>query len=334
MKFCTVGCGEHAFSSHGPAQVKYALRHPGLALAACCDINRARAEQYRERFGFARTYGDPEEMLDAERPEAVALVVPASLTCDLGSRILQQGVPLLLEKPPGETVAEVDRLMAAARVGSRGRSDVPHQVAFNRRYVPLVSALRQRLEALRRDTPLQHIRYEMVRIDRRDADFSTTAIHAIDAVRFITASDFSEVRFRYQELPTLGPGVANIFMGGVMASGATANLACCPVAGVVVERAEVHARDHTFFLEIPMWNAFDAPGRLVHLTRGAVVEELRGPREGDGAAPFELGGFYDQYVAFFDALAGGRTPTPALAEARQSVEVAEAMRARRSEFRA
>ena len=155
---------------------------------------------------------------------------------------------------------------------------------------------------------------------------------AIDAVRFITASDFSEVRFRYQELPALGPGVANIFMDGVMAPGATAHLAFCPVAGVVVERAEAHARDHTFFLEIPMWNAFDAPGRFVHLARGTVVEELSGPHEGEGAAPFELGGFYDQYVAFFDALTEGRTPTPTLAETRQSVEIAEAMRARRSEF--
>jgi len=334
MKFCMVGCGEHAFSSHGPAQAKYAQRHPGVILAACCDVDRARAEQYRERFGFARSYGDAQAMLEAERPEAVALVVPASLTCDLGSRILQQGVPLLLEKPPGETVAEVDRLVAAARAGGRGRSNVPHQVAFNRRYVPLVSTLRQRLEALGLETPLQHIRYEMVRVDRRDADFSTTAIHAIDAVRFIAASDFNEVRFRYQELPALGPGVANIFMDGVIAGGVTAHLAFCPVAGVVVERAEVHARDHTFFLETPMWNAFDAPGRLVHLVRGTLVEELRGPREGDGAAPFELGGFYDQYVAFLDALAEGRAPAPALAETRQSVDIAEAMRARRSEFRA
>jgi len=334
MKFCTVGCGEHAFSSHGPAQAKYAQRYPGFTLAACCDVNRARAEQYRGRFGFARDYGDAQEMLDAEQPDAVALVVPASRTCELGSRILRQGIPLLLEKPPGETVAELDRLVVAARAGGRGWPEVPHQVAFNRRYVPLVSALRQRLEALGRETPLQHIRYEMIRIDRRDADFSTTAIHAIDAVRFITASDFGEARFRYQELPALGPGVANIFMDGVMAAGATAHLAFCPVAGVVVERAEVHARDHTLFLEIPMWNAFDAPGRLVHLARGAVVEESRGPREGNGAAPFELGGFYDQYVAFFEALAAGRTPAPTLAETRQSVEIAEAMRARRSEFRA
>lgn len=330
MKFCMVGCGEHAVSSHGPALAKHAEAFPGVHLAACCDVDVTRAERYRERFGFARSYNDAFDMLDAERPDAVALVVPVSLTCQLGSRVLERGCPLLLEKPPGETVAEVDRLTAAARAGGRDGRDVPHQVAFNRRYVPLVAALRARLAAL--DAPLQHIRYEMVRVNRRDADFSTTAIHAIDAVRFITASDFADVRFRYREWPDLGPGVANIFMDAVMASGATAHLAFCPVAGVVVERAEVHACDHTFFLEVPMWNGYDTPGRLSHLERGAVVEELRGPREGDGAAPFELGGFYDQYKAFFGALAADQPPTPALAATRQSVEIAEAVRTRRSEY--
>ena len=103
---------------------------------------------------------------------------------------------------------------------------------------------------------------------------------------------------------------------------------------VVVERAEIHSFDHTFFLEIPMWNGYDAPGRLVHLVHGVVAGELRGAREGDGAAPFELGGFDDQYRAFIGALAAGRPPAPGLAETRQSVEIAEAMRARKHEYRA
>ncbi|HEY3380910.1 MAG TPA: Gfo/Idh/MocA family oxidoreductase [Vicinamibacterales bacterium] len=330
MKFCMVGCGDHAVSSHGPALAAYAASHPAFELSGCCDSDRARAERFRERFGFGRSYGDWFEMLDAERPDAVALVVPVSLTCPIGSRILERGFPLLLEKPPGETVADVDRLAAAARAGGRDGRDVPHQVAFNRRHVPLVVALRARLAAIA--GPLQHIRYEMVRVDRRDRDFSTTAIHAIDAVRFIMASDFASVRFRYREWPELGSGVANIFMDGVMTCGATAHLAFCPVAGVVVERADVHARDHTLFLEVPMWNGYDTPGRLTHLERGAVVEELRGPREGAGAAPFELGGFYDQYQAFFGALGAAQPPAPALAATRQSVEIAEAMRARRSDY--
>jgi myo-inositol 2-dehydrogenase / D-chiro-inositol 1-dehydrogenase len=332
MKLCLVGCGEHAETSHGPAQAKYAAAHPEVSLAACCDLDMARAERHRERFGFLRAYADPFTMIDAEGPDAVVLVVPDTVTAELGTRILERGLPLLVEKPPGRTVEEVDRLIAAAEGGAGG--PVAHQVAFNRRFAPLVRELRCRLAALGPPSVLYHVHYEMTRVDRRDPDFSTTAIHGIDAVRFLAASDFALARFRYQERPELGHGVANIFVDGVFASGATAHLAFCPVAGVVAERATVEARGHTFFLKVPMWGAFDSPGRLQHLERGTLVADLTGDTLSDGALPFELGGFYDEYVGFLGDLAAGRPPRPSLRETRQSVEMAEAIRHRRSEYTA
>jgi predicted dehydrogenase len=173
----------------------------------------------------------------------------------------------------------------------------------------------------------------MTRVDRRDRDFSVTAIHGIDAVRYLSGSDFAEVRFRYRGHPELGEGVANVFMDAVMASGSTAHLAFCPTAGVVVERATVQCTGHTFFLRLPMWDAFDSPGRLEHLANGSPAADLTGDAVSDGPAAFEHGGFYGEYAAFLGDLAAGRTPTPSLREARQSVAVAEAMRHRRSEYR-
>src|SRR5262249_38288912 len=71
-----IGCGEPARSSHGPAQALYVLRHPETVLAACCDVDGEKAERYRHRSGFARSYTDALAMVEAERPEAAALVVP------------------------------------------------------------------------------------------------------------------------------------------------------------------------------------------------------------------------------------------------------------------
>jgi predicted dehydrogenase len=329
MKLCAIGCGEHAASSHGPAQALYAARHADVVLAGCCDLDPERAARHRERFGFARSYSEPWAMLEAEGPDAVVLVVPPEATCALACRVLEQGYPLLLEKPPGRNPAELDRMAAAADSGGRDGRPVPHQVAFNRRFVPLVREARRRL--LGGGVPLEHVHYELTRVDRRDADFSTTAIHGIDAVRFIAASDFASVRFSYQELPGLGPGVANIFLEAVMASGATAHLAFCPCAGLVAERAVVHAKGHTLFLQIPMWGGFDSPGRLWHFEGGRLGAESPGE---PGAEPFVLGGFYDEYEAFLGDLAAGRVPSPSLREARQSVEVAERIQKRESEFHA
>jgi myo-inositol 2-dehydrogenase / D-chiro-inositol 1-dehydrogenase len=328
MRLCLIGCGEHARVAHGPAQARCAAERPTLELAACCDLDRERAESHRRDFGFARAYTDAAAMLDAEGPDAVAVVVPIERTCAVAFHVLERGLPLLVEKPPGTTVRELDALVAASE---KGGAAVPHLVAFNRRFAPLVRELRRRLD----DAPgIQHVHYEMTRVDRRDPDFSVTAVHGIDAVRFIARSDYARVRFRYAPLPELGPGVANVFMDAVMTSGATAHLAFCPVAGVVVERATVHARDESFFLQVPMWAAFDSPGRLQHLREGALVNEVTGDALPDGTALFETGGFHAEYRAFLDALEGGRPPAPGFRESRQSVDVAEHLRRRESEYRA
>jgi predicted dehydrogenase len=328
MKLCQVGCGEHARVAHGPSQARLARERPGLVLAGCCDVDATRAEAFRRDFGHARAFTDVVTLLETERPDAVVVVVPVDRTAVVASTVLERGLPLLLEKPPGETVADVDRLIAASE--SRGRV-VPHQVAFNRRFAPLVRELGRRIEEA---GPLQHLHYEITRVERRDPDFSTTAIHGLDAVRYLAGADYAEARFRYREMPELGRGVANILVDAVMTSGVTAHLAFCPVAGVLVERATAHARGHSLFLHLPMWSGVDSPGRLWHFAGGELVADLSGEQVGDGTALFELGGFYRETAAFLEAVTEGRAPAPGLRESRQSVAIAEHIRARRVEYRA
>jgi myo-inositol 2-dehydrogenase/D-chiro-inositol 1-dehydrogenase len=330
MKLCAIGCGEHAASSHGPALARYTAGHPEIELAACCDVDPERAERHRVRFGFARAYTDPLAMIAAERPDAAVLVVPEAETCAVGVQVLERGVPLLIEKPPGRTLDEVDRLAAAA--DRRGADPVPHQVAFNRRFVPLIQAARRMLDALGSSAPIQHLHYEMTRVDRRDPDFSATAIHGFDAVRFLAGSDFTHARFRYREMPEQGTGVANILVDAVLASGATAQLAFCPVAGVVVERATVHAGRHTLHLRVPMWGAVDSPGRLEHFEGGTRKEDLSGAPPGEAPPAWELGGFYGEYEAFLGDLQAGRVPAPSLRDARQSVAIAACVSRREGEY--
>src|SRR5262249_8060681 len=142
VKLCQIGCGEHARVAHGPSQRRSAAERPELVLAACADLDQTKAESFRAEFGYARAYADASAMLDAERPEAVVVVVPVERAVAVGTLVLERGVPMLLEKPPGATVAEVDILIAAAE-----RRGVPHQVAFNRRHAPLVRELRRRIGA-------------------------------------------------------------------------------------------------------------------------------------------------------------------------------------------
>jgi len=308
---------------HGPSFKKYAETVPDVHLSACCDLDENKARDYQEKYGFANYYTDMERMLDIEKPDAVSLIVPEKLTCEIACRILNLGYPLIMEKPPGKTVAEIDRMIAAAEA-----SGVATRVALNRRYAPHVSKLKELLAQTNDESKLQHVRYEFVRIRRTDADFTLTAIHAIDATRFIVGSDYREVSFHYQEFPELGPTVANVFMDCVFESGVTAHVSLCPVTGMITERCVVHCYDNMFLLDIPIWSGMmtHAAGSLKHIVQGEVVfDDTQLYSQED---QYIASGFYEENVSFFEDLRLNRVPAGDLKNARQSVEVMEAMRDR------
>ncbi len=327
LKIVVIGCGWISMSMHGPAYARYAASHEGIELAACCDVDSARAEQFRQRYSFGRSYTDYLEMLEQEKPGAVCLNTPVGLISPLGCRILQAGYPLLAEKPPGLTVQEIDALIEAAAPRPDRLGGVIHMVAFNRRFTPLASRLKELLEGLE----IQHLHYHMARFQRLDPDFSTTAIHAIDAARFLAGSDYRSIRFHYLPLPKLGPTVANFMLDCTFASGATAQLTICPAGGVNVERAAIHCAGDSFFLNFN--NGPDAPGSLQRFHQGKLVEEINGEARSQSREEYLLNGFYAEDAAFFDAVQAGAQPWHDFRSCRQPVEVMSCLRERKSKLR-
>lgn len=184
FKICVIGCGGIAVRGHGPAYQLYRQTHEGTELAGCCDIDAQRAAHFRERFGFRRAYTDYAEMLAQERPDAVCLVVPVEKTAGLAVSIMKRGYPLLMEKPPGIELCEAELLANAAE-----SCGVPNMVAFNRRHVPLVRILRERMA----NRVIRHIQCEFCRVGRYDKDFTTTAVHGIDTVGLLAGAPYKEV---------------------------------------------------------------------------------------------------------------------------------------------
>jgi predicted dehydrogenase len=327
FKICTIGCGNMAKEGHGPSYKKYAMLNPDVNLVACCDLDEKKASFFQKNFGFKKYYTDIEAMLETEKPDAVCLIAPEHLTAGLSSMILEQGYPLMMEKPPGLNREETLSMIAAAK-----RGGVANQVAFNRRYMPLVRELKHQMEEVCPPNDIQHIRYDFYRVNRKDSDFAATAIHGIDTVKFLAGADYSKIKFQYQQFPELGPNVANIFMECTFTSGATAYISFCPVAGVIIERATVNSYNHTFFLNLPVWEAMDSPGRLTHVVQGKIQLDVTGDDISDGSEMFETNGFYGENAAFFDAVREGRRPSGDIASGLQSVEIADCIRKRISVY--
>lgn len=151
--------------------------------------------------------------------------------------------------------------------------------------------------------------------------------------QFIAGSDYEHVVFAYQELPELGPGVANVFLHARMVSGASARLSFCPAEGLIMERASVSLLNTTYFVELPVWHSVDWPGRIRRFTGGREEQEIRGDALGPADDMSVSNGFYQENESFLLALATGRKPEGEVVSALQSVEIADCIRKRRSEYR-
>jgi predicted dehydrogenase len=105
------------------------LRAQGATVVASCNRSEAGRRRAATEGGIPATYATIAEMLERERPDGVVCAASFESQYQSGLELLSAGVPTLLEKPPGTSVAELDQLRAAA-----ARQGTPVMVALNRRH--------------------------------------------------------------------------------------------------------------------------------------------------------------------------------------------------------
>jgi myo-inositol 2-dehydrogenase/D-chiro-inositol 1-dehydrogenase len=88
----------------------------------------------------APVYPGIAEMLDAEALDGVLIVVPTDRHLQVITEVAARGLPILCEKPCGLTVAQTQAAVAETQAAG-----VPFQVAYWRRYVPSLRALRDQI---------------------------------------------------------------------------------------------------------------------------------------------------------------------------------------------
>lgn len=325
FRICLIGCGQMTKDGHGLSCKKYAEERENVVLAACCDINRQAAEHVCSEYGFQRAYTDYLEMVDKEQPDVVLAVTPVELTREISVALLERKIPVLLEKPPGMDAEENQAIHEAAI-----RNNVPARVAFNRRYTPLLCALMEEIKEA--GTQILDVSCMFVRVGRKVSDFSTTAIHGIDTVRYIAGSEYSKVHLHYNDSIVEGIPVNNIQMTGVMQNGAMVSATFLPHGGCVVERISVTLVGYTFFLFLPVWSGTDTPGELVCMKDGVEYKRISGNDLIPEYTLFESNGYYAECRIFFDELRAGVRPVSDVITGKASVEIAQAIRERKTDI--
>jgi predicted dehydrogenase len=109
-----VGCGRIA-----DLQCLGYLAHPAAEIAAVCDVDRDLARRRAAEWGARAAYTDLGELLADPTVDAVEILTPHHLHASQAIAALEAGKHVSLQKPPTLTLAELDRVRAAAARSGR-----------------------------------------------------------------------------------------------------------------------------------------------------------------------------------------------------------------------
>lgn len=303
LRLGLIGCGEHSEIGHAVPLANYVAANPGtISLAAACDLRPEKAELFCHKYGFVRSYASIHDMLKKEVLDACIAVTPVEKNAEVGVMLLNAKMPCVIEKPPGATLEQAERVLQAASA-----TGTPNMVSVNRRFMPL---LRRGIDWARKAGPIQFVRATMLRHARTEPEFlRQTAIHSFDALRFIAG----DVRaFEVCKLKSIRPQWLSV--GLQFANGIDGRVDILPTAGVAEETYELFGEGFRVMITSP----FGHPRLLRCFREGQLaIEEIVQPGEREDV----VAGFYGEVVELVDSLLHHRSPTPSIMEVFPSVKL-------------
>ncbi len=117
-------------------------RDCGADVVALCDLDQTRLQPMADRFAVPKTYTDALQMMQAERPTLVDVVLPPQAQAPVVQAALALGLPVICQKPFGTDLAQA-RAMAAAAAAQA----VPLVVHENFRFTPWFRECRRLVDA-------------------------------------------------------------------------------------------------------------------------------------------------------------------------------------------
>lgn len=298
-----VGCGEHSEIGHAIPLARYAAAHPeAISLAAACDLHPERAEMFCQKYGFARPYQNADDMLAKEHLDVCIAVTPVQHISEIGIKLLQANMPCVVEKPLGTSTAEAKQLVLVAKA-----TNTTNMVSVNRRFMPL---LNRGMEWAKAAGTLRYVRCAMVRHARTEPDFLRfTAIHALDAMRFICGEISSS------EIRALAPAPPHWYAIDLQfENGVQGRIDVLPTAGMAEETYELAGDDFRAVIAGPF-----GPQRSLrcYQENRLVLEEIAGSETPEDVTQ----GFYGEAIELIQALSRGRRPKPSIEDVFPSVEL-------------
>ena len=178
----------------GEIHLQSLLEIPQVESVAVCERDPGRLQAVGEKYGLQALYTDLDEMLAAEKLDAVVIATPDELHREPAEKAAAAGAHILLEKPIATTVQDGEAIIAAAKAAG-----VKLQIGFTLRFSPVFRRFRQRQEAgwfgdvtmayARRACPMSEAR----RLNGRCSVNEYLGIHDVDLLLWLLGPGLKEV---------------------------------------------------------------------------------------------------------------------------------------------
>ena len=134
LRVAVIGVGGIAQNQHLPAYEKI----DNVDVVAVCDINEPRVKMVAEKFNVPKDCTDYKEILEMDNLDAIDICTPNYLHSVIACAALEKGLHVLCEKPDAVSVAEAEKMKAAAE-----KSGKCLMVIRNNRYWPTSGFLKK-----------------------------------------------------------------------------------------------------------------------------------------------------------------------------------------------
>ena len=185
-----------------------------VEMIGVCDANAETAASVASDNSVA-SFTDWHDLLD--KVDAVSIATPTETHCDIACAFLDAGVHVLVEKPIALTLAEADRMIAAA-----AKSGAKLMVGQLERYNPAMVALRPLV-----NRPLYFEIHRVSPFPNRSLDVDVVLdvmIHDLDAIQWLVGSDVKVSEIRAVGIPVISDKVDAANARIEFENGAVANI--------------------------------------------------------------------------------------------------------------
>ena len=246
VRIGVVGVGPNAQVSHLPVLNSF----KDVDIVALCDIDEDMLQNAGRQWNVKDLFTSHHDMIERTALDGISVVTAVSAVGLVAGDCLKNGIKTLIEKPPGITLKDTKMLLEAANEGRTWG-----MVAFNRRFVPLVTESKSLIEA---EGPIISIITEFHPFNfehYREAGISEEAlrhfhaaqsIHAVDLMHFLGGPVKEVTGEMYSPLSPYGDSFNAMLR---FESGAVGHIICNYSSSTRMERAQIFGNGITVVLE-------------------------------------------------------------------------------------